>query len=89
MVVDQSPKCKKCGWQIVWCLLVSKENPHGKPHPLDVVPSFEGTIERKRGRHSDSWYGRVVPKAEREANPRRLYISHFATCRPEKGKPNG
>lgn len=86
--MDEATKCKKCREQIVWCSLVSKTNPDGKPHPLDAVPSFEGTIERVR--EGLGYVGRFVPPTER--NGRRLYVSHFATCPDaasfrKKGKP--
>jgi len=74
----EEAKCRSCGAMIVWCKLVSERNPQGKPHPLDPVPTFEGSIERKRGKVSDAYYGRVVPKGERKG--RRLYTSHFSTC---------
>ena len=78
--MDETPKCKKCKQPIVWCTLISKANPDGKPHPLDAVPSFEGTIERKRD--GVGYLGWVVPEHDR--NGRRLYVSHFATC-PDAG----
>jgi hypothetical protein len=54
-------------------------HPSGKKNPLDAVPTETGSIERKRGNHSDTYYGRVVPMAER-VEGQRLYTSHFATC---------
>jgi len=77
-MADQQSKCRSCGAMIVWCKLVSANNPTGKPHPLDAVPTFDGTIERKRDKLSSDYYGRVVPKRERAGV--RLYTSHFATC---------
>ena len=76
-------RCSKCGALILWVTMVRDGNPSSKM-PLDAVPTKDGTIERKRGNHSATWYGRVVPKAERSERLQHggsaLYVSHFATC---------
>lgn len=79
---DGESTCRTCGAMIVWVKLVNASG-ETKPHPLDSVPKFEGTIERKRGKVSDTYYGRVVPKDERGGM--RLYVSHFSTCPQAKG----
>jgi len=74
---DGEDTCRSCGAMIVWVRLVAANGEH-RPHPLDSVPKSDGTIERKRGKTSGTWYGRVIPPVER--NGRNLYRSHFATC---------
>lgn len=68
-------KCRSCGALVLWV----KMAPSCRWTPLDPVPSATGNIERKRGKVSDRWYGRVVPESERH-NHGPLYVSHFATC---------
>lgn len=67
--------CKSCGALILWVTMT----PSMRPKPLDAVPRADGTIERKRGKSSHKWYGRVVPAKERRMF-KKLYVSHFATC---------
>ncbi len=64
-------RSKNCKASIVWVTLVTS----GKPHPVDPVPSENGTIKvfLEDGRR----YGRVLPRDQRRG---RLYVSHFATC---------
>jgi len=78
--------CNCCGELILWVTMVSARNPAGKPHPLDPVPSLDGTIERSRKAPwaadiagCDGWYARVVPWEQRRLG-RRMYVSHVATC---------
>lgn len=66
-------RCRSCGAPIVWISLL----PSAKPHPVDSVPSIDGTIEVRRGRETSRRYGKVIPEHERAG---RLYVSHFATC---------
>lgn len=68
-------KCRSCGALVLWVEMV----PTGKKKPLDAVPTEQGTIERRRGKVSSKWFGRVVPSSERVPGSR-LYVSHFATC---------
>ena len=74
---DGEGTCRDCGAMIIWVRLLALDRSH-KPHPLDSVPRRDGSIERKRGTTSTTWYGRVVPIAERDG--RALYRSHFASC---------
>lgn len=66
-------KCRTCGALVLWVTM----HPGGRKNPLDPTPVAGGNIERRRGNHSDAWYGRVVPEEERTGP---LYVSHFATC---------
>ena len=67
-------RCRSCSELVLWVEM----HPSGKNMPLDAVPTLEGTIERKQGKTSSKWYGRVVQRVF--GDRRRLYTSHFATC---------
>jgi len=72
-------KCRTCGQVILWVKMV----PSLAPTPLDPVPVPDGNVERRPGKLDRStWYGRVVPQAERKG---RLYVVHFRTC-PQAGQ---
>ena len=66
-------KCRSCGALILWVKLL----PNLKPTPLDPVPVADGNVERRKGRQSSTWYGKVIPKGE-QSGP--LYVVHFRTC---------
>lgn len=82
MSVSGEGKCRLCGQPILWVKLLRagvSDVSLLKNSPLDQVPQPTGTILRRVGRTSDTWYGRVVPTVDRP-NHGRLYVSHFATC---------
>ena len=72
-------KCRSCNELVLWVEM----HPSGKKMPLDAVPTLKGTIERKPGKVSGKWYGRVVRREPGDI--RWLYTSHFATCRDAGG----
>jgi len=56
--------------------MVKADGSIGKMNCLNVVPTLDGNIEKKRGEYSSKFYGRIVE----QCGERRLYTSHFATC---------
>lgn len=73
--MDTEP-CRSCGKPIIWA-----ETVNGKPMPVNAEPTIEGTLTVREREGRLPLAAVVSPHL---AFGRKLYVSHFATCKDAK-----
>lgn len=76
----QAHICPACQRPIVWAVHERTHNRAPFDPGLDPDGNVEIALAKPAGFDGPLYTYRVVPKAEREAEPRGRHLSHFVTC---------
>ena len=74
--------CRKCQKTIVFAVVSNRDGRPPSRMPLDPVPSEDGNVAVYRDA-AGGLVGRVLGKGEKAAGYQRLFMPHFATCKPQ------